>query len=125
MNFIGAKALLAMQSEPGKLIRHYRRPIFFPWRPTPPARPETGKVLFVSTASDLYWWRKEDRELLEELNAPVRLMQPGTMTQQQLLALSPSVDCYWFDIWCGDEAVRRQLLEALLPAMPTINDYVI
>jgi hypothetical protein len=122
LNFIGSKELLEIQNDPRKLIRGNRRPMFFPWRPTSPAN--TGDVLFVSTASDLGCWFRKDRELWEQLQAPVRLVRPGTMTQQQLLALPPTVACYWFDIWCGDEAVRHQLLEVLMTSLNPINDFV-
>jgi hypothetical protein len=123
LNFIGSRVLFDMQKgDPRKLIRGDRRPLFFPWRPTP--RPETGKVVFIATASDLNWWRPIDVTVLEAAKAPVRLVRPGTMTQQELLALPPTADCYWLDVWCGDEEVRKQLLEVMLPLLPTINDFV-
>lgn len=124
MTFIGAKALLAMQSDPRQLIRHHRRPIFFAWRPVPRPEKQTGQTVFISTASDLSWWPKEFRDLLEELQAPLRLVRPETMNDKQLMALPPTVDAYLLDVWCCEESVRASLLEVLLPAMPTINDFV-
>jgi hypothetical protein len=126
LTIIGAKALLEIQNTPAKLIRGARQPWFFPWRPTPPARPETGKVVVISSASDLAWWRPFDVKMLHwDLSTLVRLVRPGSMTQQELLALPATVDCYWFDIWCGDETVRGQLWECVLQHTPPINDFVI
>jgi hypothetical protein len=125
MNFIGTKALLEMQSDPRKLIRGSRRPIFFPWRPVPRPEKSFGTSVFISTASDLNWWRKEDVLLLEELDAPLRLVRPGTLSEKELLALPPTVDAYMLDVWCCEESVRASLMEIFLPQMPTINEFVI
>jgi hypothetical protein len=125
VTFIGAKVLFEMQSDPRKLIRGSRRPIHFPWRPVPRPEKKTGTAVFISTASDLAWWNQEDVRLLEQLNAPLRLQRPGTTTEQQLLTLPPTVDCYMVDVWCGDDTVQRQLLEILLPNLPTLNAFVI
>lgn len=127
MDIIAARFLLEMQNgDPRKLVRGARQPWFFPWRPTPPARPETGKHVFISTASDLSWWKPMDVRMLHwDLNTLVRLQRPGSMTQQELLALRPTVDCYYLDIWCGDETVQAQLWECVLQHSPAINEFVV
>jgi hypothetical protein len=120
---IGARILFDMQNQPGKLIRHHRSPLFFPWRPVNPVRPGSGKVIFIATASDLSVWRPMDVTVLESARAPLRLVRPGSMTQPEMLALPNTVDVYFLDVWCCDEEARRQLMEVLLPLLPTLNDY--
>ena len=126
MDILAARFLLDMQSDPRKLVRGARQPWFFPWRPVKRTDAETGKHVFISTASDLSWWRPMDVKMLHwDLNTLVRLQRPGSMTQQELLALRPTVDVYHFDIWAGDAAVQAQLWECVLQHSHAVNEFVI
>jgi hypothetical protein len=121
MNFIGSRRLLEIQNEPRSLIRGARRCLFFPWVPVERAE---GEHLFIATASDLSMWEPKDVELLQTIPALVRLQRPGSMTQADMLTLKGAKVVY-VDVWCGDAAVRQQLLDVMLPHMETINNFVV
>lgn len=123
MVLFGVRRLMEMQSQPRSLIRGARPCLFFPWVPVEKVESDKGRALFVATASDLRSWRTEDVELLQASRALVRLQRPGTLSQQELMAMKGAETIY-LDVWAGDEAVRHQLLEVLLPHMPTINNFV-
>ena len=124
MNFIGVKALLEMQNgDPRKLIRGSRRPLHFPWRPIERSESDAGQYLFITTASDLSIWYPADRRLLETPNTLVRLQRPGSLTQDEVMRLR-GAEVIWIDCWCGDPSVCEQLLEAMLPELPAVNDYL-
>jgi len=120
---IGARALLDMQSgDPRRLIRGQRKVILFPWKPLQPGEP--GRALFVVTASDLLHWSASDVDLLESYGARalIRLQRPGSLTQQDVMALH-GAEIVYVDIWAGDGVVRQQFLEVLLPNMEPITSY--
>ena len=123
MTFFRVKHLLELQSHPRSLIRGARRCLFFPWVPVERSEGDQGKYLFLSTASDLTMWEPKDVELLQARPAVVRLQRPGSLTQPEMMALK-GAEVVYVDVWAGDEAVRHQLLEVLLPQMEPINNFV-
>ena len=121
MDCIGAKALLEMQNgDPRKLVRGRRAPIFMPWK-TRGRNP--GSIVVITTASDLSVWQPFDIKMLKS-NTLVRLQRPGSLTQEELMALPDEPEFYWLDVFATAPDAQSQLLEKWLSLVSPINNFV-
>ena len=118
-NVYSAAFLTQMQEKPSGLLRGQRRPMFVPLKTCE----EPRAVLFISTSSDLSYWPKiwADYLRMDEVPKHVQLQRPGSLSKEEAMTLRrcATEDLVLFDVWCGDEATRSEMLEALLPYLPS------